>query len=152
MRTVRQRLDRAGRLWHPLQRQGWFVYAAEAFCDAVATLRDEFGRATPSSHGLRELADYVASYVNGGRFRTLVAEIGGVQAELHKIRYVVHIEGLKVHVDRYDGQPDYSLDIAATFERFASETAKDYHVRMKDFPDMNYVEEQILQCVAKLYP
>ena len=152
MRTMRQRLDRAERLWHPLQRQGWFVYAVEAFCDAVATLRDELGRTTPSSHGLRQFADYVASYVNGYRFRTLVAEIGDVQAELRKIRYVVHIDGSKVHVDRYNGQPDYSLDVAATFERFASETAKDYHVRMKDFPDMNHVEEQILQCVAKLYP
>jgi DNA mismatch repair protein MutS len=152
MRTMRRQLERVRRLWHPLQRQGWFVYAVEEFCDAVATLRDELGRTTPSSHGLREFADYVASYVNGDRFRTLVAEIGYVQAELHKIRYAVHIDGLKVHVDRYDGQPDYSCDIAATFDRFASETAKNYHVRMKDFPDMNHVEEQILQCVAKLYP
>jgi DNA mismatch repair protein MutS len=152
MRTMRQRLDRAGRLWHPLQRQGWFVYAVEAFCDAVATLRDGLVRTTPSSHGLGEFADHVASYVSGDRFRTLVAEIGDVQAELREIRYVVHIDGLRVHVDRCDGQPDYSLDIAATFERFASETAKDYPVRMKDFPDMNHVEEQILQCVAKLYP
>lgn len=152
MRTMRQRFDRAGRLWHPLQRQGWFLYAVEAFCDAAATLRDELGGTTLSSHGLREFADYLASYVNGDRFRMLVAEIGDMQAELRKIRYVVHIDGLKVHVDRYDGQPDYSLDVAATFERFASETAKDYHVRMKDFPDMNHVEEQVLQCVAKLYP
>lgn len=152
MRTMRQRLDRAGRLWHPLQRQGWFVSAVEAFCDAAATLRDELGRTTLSSDGLREFADYLASYVNGDRFQMLVAEIGDMQAELRKIRYVVHIDGLKVNVDRYDGQPDYSLDVAATFERFASETAKDYHVRMKDFPDMNHVEEQVLQCVAKLYP
>jgi DNA mismatch repair protein MutS len=152
MRTMRQQLERTGRLWHPLQRQGWFVYAVQEFCDAVATLGDELGRTTPSSHGLGEFADYVASYVSGDRFRTLVAEVGDVQAELRKIRYVVHIDGLKVHVDRYDGQSDYSPDIAATFERFASETAKDYRVRMKDFPDMNHVEEQILQCVAKLYP
>jgi len=152
MRTMRQRLDRAGRLWHRLQRQGWFVSAVEAFCDAAAPLRDELARTSLSSHGLREFADYLASYVDGDRFRMLVAEIGDMQAELRKIRYVVHIDGLKVHVDRYDGQPDYSLEIAATFERFASETAKDYHVRMKDFPEMNHVEEQVLQCVAKLYP
>ena len=152
MRTMRQRLDRAGRLWHRLQRQGWFVSAVEAFCDAAVMLRDELGRTTLSSHGLREFVDYLASYVDGDRFRMLVAEIGDMQAELRNIRYVVHIDGLKVHVDRYDGQPDYSLDIAATFERFASQTAKDYHVRMKDFPEMNHVEEQVLQCVAKLYP
>ena len=152
MRTMRQRLDRAGRLWHPLQRQGWFVCAVEAFCDAATTLRDELARTTLSSRGLREFADDLAAHVDGDRFRMLVAEIGDMQAELRKIRYMVHIDGLKVHVDRYDGQPDYSVDVAATFERFASETAKDYHVRITDFPDMNHVEEQVLQCVAKLYP
>lgn len=152
MRTMRQRLDRVGRLWHPLQRQGWFVYAVQEYCTAVAALNDGLGQAAASSHGLREFADYVASYVDRDRFRALVAEIGDVQTELRAVRYVVHIDGLKVHVDRYEGQHDYSLDIATTFERFASETAKDYRVRMKDFPDMNHVEEQILQCVAKLYP
>ncbi len=152
MRTMRQRLDRSKRLWHPLQQQGWFVYAVQAFCDTVATLRQDLSETEPSSRGLRDLADYVASYVGSDRFRTLAAETTDVQAELHKIRYAVHIEGPKVHVDKYEGQPDYSLDIAATFERFASQTAKDYHVRMKQFADMNHVEEKILECVAKLYP
>lgn len=152
MRTMRQRLERVGRLWHPLQRQGWFVYAVQGFCDTVTDLRHELGRAAPSSRGLREFADHLAAYVDGDRFHRLVVETNGVQAELRKIRYVVHIEGLKVHVDRYDGQLDYSLDIAATFERFAAQTAKDYRVRMTDFPDMNHVEEQILECVAKLHP
>lgn len=151
MRTMRQQLDRVGRLWHPLQRQGWFVYAVQAYCDAVAALNDGLGRAAPSSHGLREFADYVVSYVNGDQFRALVTEIADLQTELRGIRYAVHIDGLKVHVDRYDGRPDYSRAVTATFERFSSESARDYRVRMKDFPDMNPVEEQILQCVAKLY-
>lgn len=152
MRTMRQRLERTGRLWHPLQRQGWFVHAVQKFCDAVTALRDELSRSAPSSQGLSEFVDYLASYVDGDRFRTLVAETRFLQAELRKVRYLVHVEELKVHVDRYDHQPDYNRDIAATFERFASDTANDYRVRMKDVPDMNPVEEQILRCVAELYP
>lgn len=30
--------------------------------------------------------------------------------------------------------------------------SKDYHVRLKDFTDMDHVQEQILECVAALYP
>jgi len=152
MCEMRKRLDRARHLWHPLQQQGWFVYAVEAYCDAMTGLRDELNQIDPSSHGLRALTGYVVDYVGSDRFKALVAETACVQAELEHIRYAVHIERLKVHVDKYDGQTDYSCDIAATFAPFASESAKDYHVRMTEFADMNHVEEQILECVAKLYP
>jgi DNA mismatch repair ATPase MutS len=57
-----------------------------------------------------------------------------------------------VHVDRYADQSDYTSDIAATFAPFALQSDKDYHVRMTEFPEMNHVEEQILECVARLYP
>jgi DNA mismatch repair ATPase MutS len=40
----------------------------------------------------------------------------------------------------------------ATFERFATEVCQDYHVPLKDSAEMNHVEEQILECVARLYP
>jgi DNA mismatch repair protein MutS len=152
MRTMRERLRRARQLWHRLQQQGWFVHAVEAFCDTITTLREDLSQVDPSSRGLREFADYVGNYVDGERFQSLVADTAAVQSALHKIRYTVHIEGLKVHVDRYSGQSDYSRDIAATFERFASPTAKDYHVLLKEFADMNHVEEHILECVATLYP
>jgi DNA mismatch repair protein MutS len=152
MDTMRKRLDRARHLWHPLQQQGWFVYAVEAYCDAMTALRDELSQIDPPSHGLRALTGYVIDYVGSDRFQALVAETAGVQAELHRIRYAVHIEGPKVHVDTYEGQTDYSADVAATFERFASQIDRDYHVQMKDFADMNHVEEQVLECVAKLYP
>lgn len=152
MRTMRERLDRTTQLWHRLQKQGWFVYAVEAYCDTVAKLRDELGQIDPASRGLRDFADYVVSYADSDRFRSLVAETAGVQAQLRKIRYTVHIDGLKVHVDKYDGQTDYSADIASTFKRFASQTARDYHVQLKNFADMDHVEERILECVAKLRP
>jgi hypothetical protein len=152
MHTMRDRLDRASHLWHRLQKQGWFVYAVQAFCDTVITLRDDLARLDVSSRGLADFAAYVDAYAASQRFQSLVAETRGVQAALQDIRYCVHIEGLKVHVDTYEDQPDYSVEVAATFERFASQTARDYHVRTKDFADMNHVEEQVLQCVAKLHP
>jgi DNA mismatch repair protein MutS len=152
MATMRRRLHQAQHLWHPLQRQGWFVYAVETFCDAVTMLRNDLNRVEPASRGLRDLAHHVTSYVDSNRFQALVVDTQAVQDQLHNVRYTVHIEGLRVHVDKFAGQPDYSAKITATFERFATEVSTDYHVRLENFTDMDHVEEQILDCVAKLYP
>lgn len=152
MATMRRRLDQAQHLWHPLQRQGWFVYAIETFCSAVAALRNDLERIGPASHGLRDFACHLAEYVDSTGFQTLVADTQTVQDQLHKVRYAVHIQGLRVHVDKFVGQPDYSAAITATFSRFATDASNDYHVHLDDFTDMNHVEEQILDRVAQLYP
>lgn len=151
MRTMRRCLDRAEQVWHPLQRQGWFVEAVTTYCDAVTQLHEDLANFPPASGGLRGFADFVSHYIGSDAFRTLVGETDAVQAELGEVRYTVHIQGLAVHVEKFDDQTDYSSEIGATFERFAIEASKDYRVAIPDYPDMNHVEEQILECVAKLY-
>jgi DNA mismatch repair protein MutS len=152
LRTMHSHLHQARTIWHRLQKQGWFVHAVGAYCRTVASLRTDLSFADLSSRGLRGFADYLAAYVDGDTFTALVAETESVQAELDKIRYAVHIEGLKVHVENYDGQTDYSADVAAVFDRFRHDPGRDYHVRLKDYADMNHVEEMILERVAKLNP
>lgn len=152
MRTMRRRLHQAKRLRHPLQRQGWFIYAAHTFCTTVALLRDDLARVELTSLGLRDFADYVAEFVESDTFRKLVGDTEAVLTELQKVRYTVHIQGLRVHVEKYADQIDYSEGAVATFGRFAGEVSEDYRVSLKDYADMNHVEEQILACVAKLYP
>ncbi len=75
-----------------------------------------------------------------------------MHTQLQAVRYTVHIQGLGVHVEKYKQQSDYSVAVVDTFERFATEVRDDHHVPFKNYPDMNHVEEQILECVAKLYP
>lgn len=152
MRTMRRRRHQAKHLRHPLQRQGWFIYAVQTFCDTVALLRDDLASVELDSRGLRDFAQYVGEYVESESFRNLVSDTEAVQTELRKVCYTVHIQGLRVHVEKYEGQTDYSAGAVATFERFASEVSKDYHVPRKDSADVNHVEEQILECVAQLYP
>ncbi|MBS4726886.1 DNA mismatch repair protein MutS [Mycobacterium sp. SM1] len=152
MRTVRLRLHHAERVWHPLQKQGWLLHAADSYCGAMKALRDDLDHVEVTSRGLRGFADYVAGYVDSETFQRLSAETQAVAAELRKVRYTVHIQGLRVHVEKFTGQADYSSAITATFERFATEASTDYRVPLKDFPDMDHVEEQILECVAKLHP
>ena len=152
MRTMRQRLHLATHVWHPLQRQGWLIYAVETYYDAVTMLRDDLAHVRPDSRGLRDFADHVAHYVDSNKFKTLVADTDAVRCQLHEVRYTVHVQGLRVHVEKFDEQTDYSAGVTKAFERFAAEASKDYHVALPEFNDMNHVEEQVLECVAKLYP
>ena len=152
MRAMRRRLQQAGQLSNRLQSQGWFIFAVQTFCDTVTLLQDELAGAEPASCGLRDFDRYVTEYVESDTFGNLVRDSAAAQTELHNIRYAVRIQDLRVHVQKYEGQSDYSESVMATFERFAAEASKDYHVSLKDRADMNHVEEQILECVAKLYP
>ncbi len=152
MRTMRRSRHQAKQLLHPLHRQGWFIHAVQTFCDTVSLLRDELARVEPSSRGLHDFAEYLAEYTQSAAFENLVTDTEAVQTELHKVRYTVHIQGLRVHVDKYEGQTDYSAGAVATFERFATEVGNDYHVPFKHDAGVDHVEEQILECVAKLYP
>ena len=152
LRTMHSHLHQARTIWHRLQKQGWFAHAVRAYCRSVASLRTDLSLTDVSSRGLRDFADYLAAYVDGDSFKALVAETDAVQAEFDTIRYTVHIEGLKVHVEKYDGQTDYSADVAAVFDRFRHDAGRDYHVKLKDYADMNHVEEMILERVAKLFP
>ncbi|OCB56090.1 DNA mismatch repair protein MutS [Mycobacterium malmoense] len=152
MRTVRGRLRVAENAWHRLVRQGWLVAAVETYCHTVATLEEELATVALQSDGLRNFGSHLAHYVDGDVFHELVAETQSLRDQLHAVRYLVHIDGLRVHVEKFDDQTDYTKEVTETFERFATEVSKDYRVALPDFNDMNHVEEQILECVAKLHP
>lgn len=152
MGTLRQRLHQAKHLYHPLQQQGWFSYAVEAYCDATTTLRNALARVRPRSQGLRQFADYLDGYVDGAAFRQLSSDTESVQAELRGVRYVVHITGPRVHVEKFEDQTDYSIQVAGTFERFVVDAGKARHAYDDDSASMSHVEELILDRVTKLYP
>ena len=152
MQTMRHRLQQGKQLSNPLQRHGWFIDAVQRFCETVALLRDDLADAELTSPGLRDFDHYLAEYVESDIFRNLVRDSAAVRTELRGVRYTVHVQDLRVHVEKYEDQTDYSEAVVATFARFATEAGKDYHVSLKDCADMNHVDEQILECVAKLYP
>ena len=53
---------------------------------------------------------------------------------------------------RYDGEPDMSEEIEHAFAKFKQGAVKDYRVRFPEWADMNHVEAQILDLVARLHP
>ncbi|SBS78149.1 DNA mismatch repair protein MutS domain-containing protein [uncultured Mycobacterium sp.] len=150
--VVRRHLALAAKLWHPLQRQGWVLNAMRVYAESVTNLRSDLDGADLASRGLRRLREFIAEYVDGEEFQALRRDTKSVREALSQIRYTVHITGLHVDVDRFADQPDYTAQLTELFDRFRQDNGRDYHVRIPDYPDMNHVEEQVLDRVAKLYP
>jgi DNA mismatch repair protein MutS len=152
LHRMRTRLAQLEKLHYPRQKQRWFLDAAEVYCDAVVALRDRLARVDLGSHGLRGFLEYLGRYLGSDAYRSLVTDIQALREQLAKVKYRVHIRALKVTVSRYDGDADYSAEVEKTFARFKQGAVKDYLVKFRDYADMNHVEAQILDQVARLYP
>ena len=152
MRRMRDHLAQVGKLYYPLQKQAWFLDAVEIYCQAVSSLAEELGGLDVTSGGLQGLRDYLAGYAASGRFTSLAAQTRALKEELAGVRYAVRINGARVTVGNYDGEPDYSAEMEETFAKFQQGAVKSYLARLPHSADMNHVEAQILDRVARLNP
>jgi DNA mismatch repair protein MutS len=152
MGRMREHLAQVEKLHYALQKQAWFLDAAEIYCDAVRVLSEELAERDVSSPGLAAFREYVGAYVASERFSSLTAETQALRAALAGIRYAVRIHGGRVTVSNYEGEPDYSAEVEETFAKFKQGAVKSYLVKLPDFVDMNHVEAQILDRVARLNP
>jgi DNA mismatch repair protein MutS len=149
---MREHFAQVERLHYGLQKQAWFLDAVAIYCEAVRRLADELTQRDVASRGLRALTAYMAGYVASERFGALAAETQGLKDALAGIEYAVQINGAKVTVGYYEGEPDYSAEVEATFAKFKQGAVKSYRARLPDFVEMNHVEAQILERVARLFP
>lgn len=151
MRAMRDRLGIAAKVHYRYQRERWFLDAAGIYCDAVSRLTDQLSLAEPRSRGFLALRDYLTTYTASGDFTVLLADTRKLKADLDAITYRLQIQGTRIRVSRDESEPDYSADVARTFEKFKRGAPKEYRF---DFPSsgMNHVEAAILDRVALLYP
>lgn len=152
MRRMRQYLVQAQKLHYQYQRERWFLDAVEIYCDAVAALAAELAHLEISSHGFRAFHAYLNAYVTSDGFLSLAAETRTLHDGLASVRYSVHIRGNRVTVNNYEGEADYSTEVEATFAKFQQGAVKDYRVKFANPADMDHVEAQVLELVARLYP
>jgi DNA mismatch repair ATPase MutS len=152
MHDTRVQLAQAFKLRHRYQQECWLLDAAERYCDAVASLARELMHSTVRSQGLLAFRDYVSSYAESAAFATLVADIKHTKDELATVHYSVHVRGLRVRVQKYESELDYSEEVLETFERFKHGAAKDYRVGFRNPLEMNSVEARTLDLVAQLFP
>lgn len=151
MRTMREHLTRARKLSYYYQKAGWFLDAVEIYCNAVRRLAVELPKLSPKSRGFQSLAAYLTAYVQSDAFQALVAEGRRIKDELNTVTYSILIKGSRFTVSKYEGEPDYSIEVEATFDKFRQGAVKDYRFAFSDSVEMNHIEAVILDFVAKLY-
>jgi DNA mismatch repair protein MutS len=152
MGRMRERLALMDKLYYARQKQRWFLDAVAVYCETIRSLADELTGLELRSAGLLGLRDYLARYTASEEFTSLAAETTARQEELSKVTYTVQIKGARVTVGRYRDEPDMSAEIERTFEKFKRGAVEDYRVKFREHAEMNHVEAQILDRVAKLYP
>ena len=151
MRKVRTQLDQADKMQSAHQREGWFLDAAAAYCDAVRSLAAGLASGPIASCGLRVFRDYLAVYLASAEFAGLASDAADRRSDLAQVTYLVRVKGLRVEVSRYDGAADYSAEIEETFERFRQGAVKDYRISYRGWPGMSHVGAHILDLVARLF-
>jgi DNA mismatch repair protein MutS len=152
MRRMREHLVQVQKIHYQLQKQAWFLDAAEIYCGAVRTLAEELAVSEVASRGFRRFRHYLAGYASSERFSSLAAQTQALKDALAGIRYAVRIHGPRVTVSRYDGEPDYGAEVEQTFAKFKQGAVRSYLVKLPEFAEMDHVEAQIAGLVAKLYP
>lgn len=152
MREMREQFRQSQKLHYQRQKQSYLLDAVEIYCRAVDVLTHDLSASDVRSTGLTTLLAYLRDYVASSGFRKLVAETASLRKTLAEISYCVNIKANRVRVTRYDGESDYSTEVLQTFEKFAQGAAQDYRVKLGNWSEMDHIEVQVLDCVAKLYP
>ncbi len=152
MGQMRHHLELVKKLHYPRQKRRWFLAAVTVYCGAVAALLDRLAGLELGSRGFVGLRDYLTSYTESPGFTSLLAETNQRREELAAVTYAVHIKGNRVRVSSFDGEPDMSEKVEQTFAKFKRGEVTDHGVRFRESAEMNHVEAQILDLVAKLNP
>ncbi|MPW20280.1 DNA mismatch repair protein MutS [Paraburkholderia sp. CNPSo 3157] len=152
MRAMRTELAASQKMHYVLQKQAYFLDAVEKYCGASLELAHALEQVTPHSTGIAAFLEYLKRYVQGHAFEELKAEEAGIRAELSKLRYSILIKGSSVTVRRYAGEVDYSEQVQKIFAKFRQGAVKSHSVDIRDYPEMNHVEANVLNFVAKLHP
>jgi DNA mismatch repair protein MutS len=152
MHDMRTQLAQSAKLRYRYQKESWFLDAARTYRQSVSALTDSLAALDLRSRGLIAFREYLAAYTGSSAFTGLVADIGAVTSALESVRYCLNIRGNRVRVTRYDGEADYGEEVQRTFAKFARRAAKDYRTGFQSWPEMNHIEERIVDLVARLYP
>jgi len=152
MRDIRALLARTGKLHNRHQQERWIVEASDRYSMAVQDLRQHMTKARPHSAGLLGIARYLSTYVESTHFRALRSDSDQVHESLRSVHYTVRIKGSRISVTRYNGEPDYSEEVLAAFERFARSKVSEHRGNFPEPLEMNRVESRVVDLVARIFP
>ena len=152
MRSMREQIARLNKLHYRFQKEAVFLDAIAFYCDAVSQLAKDLKAADLRSRGLDGFRRHIDDYVQSRAYLTLENAMKEIKRDLATIEYELLIGNSSVTVRKFESEPDYSVAVAATFERFKQGNVKDYEFKLVDFFEMNHVEARILDFVAALHP
>ncbi len=154
MRAMRDWLEQASRVRHPLQRARLFLAAASAYCAAAESLGDGLGSADLASAGLLALRDYLRGYLASAGYGSMRREVTRLEDSLGQVRYALHIKGGRITISAAERGADYSQQVLATFAKFADASpAQELHrFKVPALLEADHVEAGILERVALLFP
>jgi hypothetical protein len=152
MLRMREQVQLSQQMHDGYQKKRWFLQASETYCAAIVEFSEGLGLLSLRSRAMKELSNYLASYVRSDEFRALRIVSRKLAADLAQVHYAVLVKGRDVTVRKYADEPNYSVEVAETFAKFAQSAAKEYHFTVADHPQMNFVESKTLELVAALYP
>ncbi|MGO9657980.1 MAG: MutS-related protein [Acidimicrobiales bacterium] len=134
------------------QQRRLFVDAVTVYCGAVSSLASALGELRPRSRAMGTFSEYVSSYQASPAFVALLDEAKEIVGALSALRYTLSLRGTRVTVSGYQGGPDYAQEVEAVFAKFREGAVKDYRAAFREPLDMNRVEGQVLNLVARLNP
>jgi hypothetical protein len=152
MHRVRAFLALVRKQHHEPEKERWLLDAAALYTAAVSGLLRALAGEELASRGLIAFVSYLAGYVAGDAFSALAAEAETVLGALGQIAYNLRLNGTRVTVSRYEGEPDYGDEIEELFARFRQDGVPSERETGGDGRSMDHVEAQIAQLVARLYP
>jgi len=152
MRSAREHLAQAAKLYHRYQKCSWFLETVAIYCDTIACLVHDLSLVDLQSTGFLTFRDYLTHYSQSDRFTSLRTETKALKTDLSTVQYSILVKGGGFKVRKYEGETDYSGNVEETFAKFKQGAVKNYAVKFPSSLGMNSVEEKILDFVALLYP
>lgn len=128
MRTMREYLAQADKLYYKYQKERWFLDAVAIYCDTMHRLVHALSHVEIRSRGFVAFRDYVTHYAASERFTTLLAATHRLQADLSTVTYCVLIKDNGIKVRTYASEIDYSAAVEETFAKFKQAAVRDYKV------------------------
>ena len=152
MQRARRYLALAEKQRYRYEKERWFLDSATLYCSALSVLANDLADLPLGSSGLQGLCEYVADYLVSDTYRALAREAASVRDALARVRYSLKIKGLRVTVSRFEGEPDYSVEVQRDFERFRQGDVDEHRFDLRDPGSMDHVEARIADQVARLFP
>lgn len=152
MREVRAYRENSQNRYYHHQKTRWVLDAIGIYCRTVHKLKQALEQVGITSSGLVSFLAYLQTLTSSTPFVSLEAETRRLSDALATIQYCYTIEGDRVRVKAYEGEPELTELVVQTFERFRQHQEIEKSEVSEQGPGMNHVEGAILNLVAQLFP